>query len=293
MWFDDEDLFGRRRAPASRRRRSTLNAATKRKKRRPKKSGARGRGIRILVIVPLIVGGACLVAWGGLLLLRHTLFTGNERFKIEHLDIVTKDGAVITPARVREYTGIRAGLNLFDVDVRKIRSDFLAHAPNVRSMEIRRVLPDTLRVEIVERVPLARLGNWGSSVVDSEGCVFRVRGGAGELPAIVGLRGLGLKPGSRLEGMALAAVQALDACHDPGLRLKVSGIDVSVAERLIVYIAGRKVVKLAWPGMGEHGSEPRRRLLARLSRLSQAVHSDEGQLHMRFDATYEDIVVGQ
>jgi hypothetical protein len=139
------------------------------------------------------------------------------------------------------------------------------------------------------------MGSWGNLVVDRDGCVFGLRSGSRDLPKISGYPGSGLKPGVRLQGHALAALEVLMACDDPRLGIPVRSIDVDEEEHLVVFLspeAKAKGFNVRWPGMGERTRESRDALLQRLRRVSQTLSQSGSRRHAMLDATYDDRIFG-
>jgi cell division protein FtsQ len=109
------------------------------------------------------------------------------RFAVQHLEIV---GAQHTTAAdlapVRQHY---LGTNLFNLDIARLRQD-LSSLPWVSRVEIEKKLPDTLRVVIVERVPIA-LAQADDAIryVDERGLAFAPLSpavGDADLPVITG-----------------------------------------------------------------------------------------------------------
>lgn len=104
---------------------------------------------RVLVVarnVLLIAGLAMSAMW------LYGLTQSGARFSIRRIEIA---GAVHTPpaelqAATRRYTG----MNLFRIDVARVRRDF-STVSWIRDVEIEKKLPDTLTIRVVERVPAA------------------------------------------------------------------------------------------------------------------------------------------
>jgi len=243
------------------------------------------------VLVPVIVAGLCVLAWVGLGFIGEQLFSKSDRFRIVDLDI--KGGEVITPELIREYTQIHEGMNLFGFDGEKIRGDFLRRAPNVKSLEISRHLPDALRIAVIERVPLARMGTRGHLVADREGVVFGLHSRSSGLPVIDGYKGSRLRPGSRISGLAMAALQVLEVCDSPALGLRVEVVETNHEDRLVLRLPGRVSVKLSWPGMGEETPESRKHLLTKLARIVRTLQSRKGRRLRTLDATHDDDIYGR
>jgi len=285
MWFKDTPVLSES-SGSRRKRRHTevvhLNARLK----RGKGKGFRLTGVAIAASSVAAGLAICLLIWFGLLFMGKVLFSNNDAFVIKKVDI--KGSAMITENLVREYTQVREGMNLFQVDIGRIRSDFLRRAPSVKSMEISRILPDTLNMEITERMPLARLGWRGPLVVDRKGVVFVVKGRSSHLPVISGYQGAGPRPGARLRGIALAALEVLDVSDDyPALGMGIEAIEVDKKEDLTVRLSDRKSALLAWDEMGMMTSVSRDNLLEKLGKLSVSMRSEEGRKRSMFDATLD------
>jgi hypothetical protein len=247
----------------------------------------------------LIVGGIALVialvlAYYGLTAAGRKLFTQNPAFAIRRLEI--KSGDLVHADVVREYLQrmqVQEGINLFAADIARVRQDFLKYQPSAKSVQVTRILPDRLIVQIVERVPLAAIGTARVLVADREGHIFRGVGGGRELPVLNGFGSANLQPGSRLRGMGLAALQVAEACGNVELGIDLRNIDIEAREYLVLVLGDGKNVKLAWPKMGENTPEARDALALQLARLSKVLKTDEGQAAPRLDATYEDRIFAQ
>ena len=81
-------------------------------------------------------------------------FYENEIFTVNKID-VRVDG-IMKPAQLQKMAGIRKGENLFQVDLLRVKRD-LEMTPLIESAAVERVLPNTLRLRIVERRPVAQV----------------------------------------------------------------------------------------------------------------------------------------
>jgi hypothetical protein len=285
MWFDDNKSAGKRlfidvRGMSSR--------SGSRSNVRLRAKGEKENRTTMLIVVPLLILAFLVVIGFILKKAGEALYSQNDKYKIVYLDI--KGGKILSPQLIEEYTHIHEGMNLFGFDAKKARIDVLQRAP-LRSMTITRRLPDTVKIDVVERDPVARFGNKsGLLVADREGHVFILRSGRPELPVLLGYKEETLKPAMVIEGPALAALEALDAGNDPRLLLRVDSIDVSREEHLelsVPYGSTVWTVKLAWKGMGSGAPESRKELLAKLSLIMQTLQSPQSKGHTKMDATLE------
>ncbi len=236
MWFEDDQSDSRRRkynrrVNAGRQPILLVNARLGEHRRdRMSRAGA----ITMMVIA---VAGAIWVFMLGARYLGEKLFSQNEQFVIRNLDL-SSDGK-LKPAHIREYGQIEEGMNLFDVDIQKVRKD-LESVSVVSRVEVHRKLPDTLVVRIVERIPIARLSQDDGSyhlAVDKEGYVMGPTSLSPGLPSILGVKDRGLRPGSRLTDAnaddALAMIEICDSAQLSRL-VKIKSVDVGNPEDLDV-----------------------------------------------------------
>ena len=114
----------------------------------------------------------------------------DARFAVRKIEI---EGAVHTPAGALDVVTRRyVGLNLFQIDIARVQRD-LGGLGWVRQVAIEKKLPDTLRIKISERTPVA-LVRAGERLryVDDRGYGFddlSPRVGDDDLPLVTGARG--------------------------------------------------------------------------------------------------------
>jgi cell division protein FtsQ len=148
------------------------------------------RQIRFLRTFAILRTGAVLVALGaaGLWVWKHTQSDG--RFAVRHVEIV---GAKNTPAaQLQNLTRAYVGENLFKIDITRVQRE-LGAVNWVSRIEIEKRLPDTLRIRIVERRPVALVETaQGLTYVDESGVAFAALSpavGSAELPLIADASG--------------------------------------------------------------------------------------------------------
>lgn len=142
---------------------------------------------RLLVILRTCALVAA-VLFGGLWVWRHT--RSNERFAVRTIELV---GAKHTPKEALDRATQRyVGLNLFQIDIDRVQRD-LSGVGWVRGIDIEKQVPDTLRIKITERTPVALVRiDERLMYVDEEGAAFAElspRVGDDDLPLIVDARG--------------------------------------------------------------------------------------------------------
>jgi len=176
--------------------------------RRPNPSTRRGGGIRrasagfnrtrSLALLGIILAGLAL--YGA---------NASAAFGYRRLDLV---GAGLTPeSAIRQRLGVAPSANLFRLSTDGM-ADRLRTLPTVADASIEIVLPDTLRVRVVERKPILvwQVGAQGY-LVDADRVVFATADGVSDLPVIVDKRAVadGLDLGSRDEAEAAGGTSAI------------------------------------------------------------------------------------
>ena len=180
--------------------------------------------IFVLLLATLVVGGG-LVAQ----LAKERWLHRVEALALKRV-LVARDG-VLTEAEIRRLAGVQPGRNVLTIDLYALRQRLLRH-PRIEDATVQLDFPDALRLDVRERVPVARVllptvgGVQAFYLLDDTGHVLLPfeRGRAPEdiiaaeaaLPLLTGL-----KTAAFSAGQALADEQALAA-----LRL-VAGFDSS------------------------------------------------------------------
>lgn len=293
MWFDDDRKKGWR-ATARKRKNRRRTPMLEVQARSSTKAKINTQRAGVFVLVPAVVIGAVLLLFFGVRGVGRMLFSRNDLFTIRQVEV--RAGSEDVRQLTKEYTRIAEGMNIFGFDIHEVRRSVLANTPGFEGLSISRHLPNTVLIQVDERVPLARLGRGSPLVVDHAGCVFAAPGKAAELPALIGYPASDIKPGDRVVGMATAALQVLDVCGDPRLDLSFDSIRVDQQDFLTLYVrrqGERKEVKLSWEGMGQDDNQSRRRLIQRIVRLKRSLESNESVSLSQFDATFPDRIYAQ
>lgn len=199
------------------------------------------------MILVLVVGTVI----GSLYAARHTFFRGNPRFILEHVEVDISPTGGVREEDVRNALSTKIGLdNLYGRSLKSLRLELLEKLP-IREAEIRRVVPNRLKVKVYGRNPVARLPG-GFALLDAEAVVLpyyespRVT----DLPAITGIRGLkSFSPRDSMKDNRLL-VKALYflQCHDEmgaGLGIEVDFIKLEPAlSQLHVYVRENTRLKI-------------------------------------------------
>jgi cell division septal protein FtsQ len=202
------------------------------------------------------------VVWhGGEWLLRRCVYE-NPAFAIRTLQIET-DG-VLSAAQIRAWAGVRLKDNLLALDLARVERD-LKLVPAIESVILERMLPDGLRIRVMEREPIAQValpagrlaGAHEVSVytLDANGYfMFPVEATQRaasllqtneHLPALVGIPARDLRPGRQSETpqvkAALALVQDFERSPMAG-QVDLKQIDITIPGVLLVTTAQGNVL---------------------------------------------------
>jgi cell division protein FtsQ len=192
------------------------------------------------VVVALGLAGAS--AW----MVGQKFFFKNPEYSLHHL--ITHLDGVLTREELVALTGLTEGRNIFGIDLEQANQK-LAALPEVRSVTVERILPDTIEVGIEGRKPvflLADAGEEGESFVpgktflcDRDGVVIRpaiLDDSYLHLPVVKGIALGEAVPGRRLGSSSLETAlrlrQALSELPEENFRIR--SIDVSLPYAAVV-----------------------------------------------------------
>lgn len=189
---------------------------------KPAKKTVFRRILLILLLLALTI--ALLFGLGaGLKYAGSFFFSRNSRFELKTINI-SSDGR-LTPDFFRSLSGLEPGVNLFAINFDDIRTR-LEKEPLVESVIISRQLPDTLTIQVVERIPRAQI-KWSRRarpfLIDFSGMVMPSPPNETSLPLIRGLKLDGLRPGTRLNQPSIRqSLDILMAVDELGLGSQVT-----------------------------------------------------------------------
>jgi cell division protein FtsQ len=186
------------------------------------------RGAVIVFLVAIAV--ALLVGlFAGLKYAGSFFFSRNARFELKQIHI-TSDGRLL-PDQLREYAGLQTGSNLFSLDFDQLRRK-LEEVPLIESVTISRQLPDTLTIQVVERVAMAQI-RWNTRalpfLLDRQGMVLPMSRNGQSLPLITGTKLDTIRPGDQVEKPGIRQCLDILSCADQlGLGAKVSFVSFDI-----------------------------------------------------------------
>lgn len=150
------------------------------------------------------------------------------------LQSVQLTGAVyLTEAELLSIAGIPYGESVFNIDLRQATERLMAH-PRIDRAQVRRKLPSSLEIEIVERTPVAILPySDGFAAIDHQGRVLMI---SDQLrlpyPLLTGFdapESTGIYPGAQLQLLPLHETLAVASALGPDLIAWVSEVQVATS----------------------------------------------------------------
>jgi cell division protein FtsQ len=200
--------------------------------------GALGRAVVVVEIT-----GGCLVA-AYLVWSAYANVMASERLKVERVDV--RGSRFLSEGEVRELLGPAVGENILGLDIESLKARLRA-SPWVADATVSRTLPDTLRVDIRERLPLALAELERLYLMDGSGTLIDLYGPrtAGfDLPIVRGL------VGASGEERRNRAERAGELLRDLGeLGAEVSELEVEPSGDVKVVLRGRgELLRMAPPG---------------------------------------------
>jgi cell division protein FtsQ len=200
------------------------------------------RGLMGRAVLALQLGGVLLVmvivVWAG-----YARVMASERLRVAKVDV--RGGQFLSEGEVRELLGPAVGENILNLDIADLKAR-LRSSPWVQDATVARTLPDTLRVEIRERVPLALAEVDRLYLMDGDGALIDIYGprtASFDLPIVRGLLGVDA------EERRYRAERAGALLRDLGdLAAEISEVEVEPSGDLRVVLRGEsEVLRLGAP----------------------------------------------
>ena len=235
--------------------------------RRRTRVRARRRGLAAAALLALQVLAVAVLAVVGAWTAWQRVFA-SERLRVGKLEV--RGSHFLSEGEVRELVGAAVGERILSLDIEALKARLRA-SPWVADATVTRTLPDTLRVEIRERVPLALAELDRLYLMDENGGLIDIYGprtGAFDLPIVRGL--LGVAEESRRDRARRAGALLADLGDLAG---EISEVYVQPSGDLRVVLRGPGEVLL-------FGEPPyRQRLLTFLSLRQELAEKAPGAEH--------------
>jgi cell division protein FtsQ len=240
----------------------------------------RRRGTAARVVLGLQVVAMGLLALVGSWTAWQRVFA-SERLRVGRLEV--RGSHFLSEGEVRELIGPAVGENILALDIEGLKARLRA-SPWVADATVTRALPDTLRVDIRERVPLAIAELDRLYLMDADGGLIDIYGprtGAFDLPIVRGLVGVpeesrrerARRAGALIADLAELASEVSEVYVEPSgdLRVVLRGPgevllfgNPPYRERLVTFLSLRKELAEKAPGAEHFDLRFRGRIFAKL-----------------------------
>lgn len=202
-----------------------------------RRRGWTSRSVLAVQLVALLVAGVTAL-WAG-----YSKVMASERLKVGNVEV--RGSRFLSEGEVRELLGPAVGENILQLDIDSLKAR-LRSSPWVADATVARTLPDTLKVQIHERVPLALAELERLYLMDGDGALIDIYGPrtAGfDLPIVRGLTNVDVEARRDRAERAGALLRDLD-----DLGAEISEVEVEPSGDLRVVLKGQgEVVRFGSP----------------------------------------------
>lgn len=277
--------FKKKAAPNSRKGAASSRGRSPSRGRRPK---AMPFWVKPLLGLIAVLGSIALAVFGLWYAFNAYYFKSTDLFVVKdnQSNVVIDTGKTLTPDLIKQILGITDGVNLFSIPINEKRAQLMERAPSIKEISISRMMPDKLKIVIIEREPIACVEVDGR-VVDAEGVVFVRYTRTSGLPVITGSENIKkAKPGDKLNGMELAAVRLANSVFRPECKARFIAVDSSHPRYLMLTYPDSRRAKIAWQDMTKRNTKSERLMIKQYDDLVSAMNNDVGREFKMFDAQH-------
>ena len=253
-------------------------------------------------VLTVLFGAAVVVflGWRGVDWAVREFVTENAAFATKTIDL--QNEGVLTGEALRKWAGVRVGENLMSLDLARIKRD-LELVPLIQSAAVERVLPDTLRIRVIERVPVAQVAALRPNAAGRYTTVIHLLDATGHvmlppdrtmvadptalqmdwLPELSGVNDVDLKLGHQVESAQVRSALRLLAHYERSVmfgRADIRRVDVRSAEILTATTSAGSEITFA--SQRDFDTQLRR------WRAVQDVFTQRGKVIKTFDVSISD-----
>jgi cell division septal protein FtsQ len=242
-----------------------------------RKQPSRRWGIWLLVPLLAVVVVLCLFSW-----------EWKDSLKIQR--VIVTGARILTAQQIFTLAGVPSSAPMYEVDLFKVRQRILTQ-PFIKSATVSRAYPNVLRVDVVERIPIASLSGGQLRYIDTDGMVlpFVQSPAKLDLPVVSGINGIqNARVGDTIVNDELTqAIRLLETTQriDSSLYHFVSEVNMNAGGDIILYSTDAGVPIIL--GRDKVG----RKLLTLQSFWTDFVRTDSVGRLRQVDLRFEDQVV--
>lgn len=192
-----------------------------------------------LALIFVIFGTVLCTLIFGAIYLYKAVCSENSNYILRNIEVISNGYWSKKDKIAGNFLKLKIGKdNIFKLDLKAIKNKTML-LPGVKYCEVRRILPDTLQLEIIERVPRAKIAHHNSYLIDEEGIVLLKKycmTSAGNLPLITGVSRKKKFTVNKQVPEFANAMQILLMCLRYYSDIEIIAVDVSDSEFLKFYI---------------------------------------------------------
>jgi len=221
--------------------------AKKRRQGSSRKNSRKGQGFKIkfLTAKNVIVVAVIIIFSGSLFYFMKNVIYKNSFFAVKSI-IVNKDQPYVFTEGVKKLESLYKDHNIFHIDLAKAERKIKKEYPQFKKVEVKRVLPDSLQVQIISREPIAYIDASGGMIIDDEGIVLLTNEA---LEGLVEIKGINFFLKRFSKGEKIHAKSLIDALtllkilryNIPGKMDLIRYVDVSDHKNILLEISGVEV----------------------------------------------------
>lgn len=257
--------------------------STDKKNKKAANSKEKQKFVRVMTVLLIICLSLTAIAFA-CVGITQALFTKNDRLILRRIEL---NG--MSPERTKamlKYLELDLNEdNIFTVDIAKIRKK-IEKISYIKSASVYRVLPDTLKINVTQRVPLAYLFKYGHNMVIDEDAVVMNRRYCMQvkysLPVIKDFKFQTLESGITLPDLA-QAIKLIKLVTYEFQKFKLSSISLKNKRKItFIMIKDRRAYKVIIPKDNIKNS---------LKKLHYALKQKQGKYQSTIDLTYANQVI--
>lgn len=152
---------------------SDKKSAKKPKNTAPAKPMSEESKTLLKVILLFVIFGTilCALIFGSMYIYR-AMCTENSNYLLRNIEVISNGFWDGRNKIVGNFLKLRLNKNnIFKLELKDIHEKTL-RLPGVKSCDIRRILPDTIQINLIERVPRAKISRHNAYLVDEEGIIL-------------------------------------------------------------------------------------------------------------------------
>ena len=186
-----------------------------------------------------IIGIAILISIIVIIVVGLIMFFRSPIFNIKEVNVKIQNNKILTESRIKDLAQINVGQNMYSISKKKITESIKTDS-YVESVEIKRVLPDKVEINIEERTVKFQLQQDGQYIyIDNQGYILQKSAQKNDCIIITGYATTELNDGNRLNKEDLqklsTVMQILQEADNNGIKDSITSINIDDKNNYKIY----------------------------------------------------------